>query len=234
MLWWCAQGLVSCSEPFRRLVTQGMVLGKTVKVTACQSGRFYATSVRWCASCCFAARRACCCVSLAPVRVFPCHEYVYEFAALCAYQDADSGKYLFGEEASRALVAGSGVVRWEKMSKSKGNGVEPSHIIKESGVDATRLNVLFKVAVAGSRGRGVAGSRGRGVAGSLVFALQLKLSFTYSCPCDGPCTKPGTPQHGAGVGRGYSCGPNKVDQAPGRSCRVGGGQWLRRQLCWQR
>ena len=36
-------------------------------------------------------------------------------------------------------------MRWEKMSKSKGNGVEPSRIVREVGVDATRLNVLFKV-----------------------------------------------------------------------------------------
>ncbi len=60
-------------------------------------------------------------------------------------QDAVSGKYLFGDEAQQQLKAGTGEVRWEKMSKSKGNGVEPSRIIREVGVDATRLNVLFKV-----------------------------------------------------------------------------------------
>jgi leucyl-tRNA synthetase len=35
--------------------------------------------------------------------------------------------------------------KWEKMSKSKGNGVDPTAIIKEVGVDSTRLNILFKV-----------------------------------------------------------------------------------------
>lgn len=36
-------------------------------------------------------------------------------------------------------------VKWEKMSKSKGNGVDPTSIVADVGVDATRLNILFKV-----------------------------------------------------------------------------------------
>ena len=52
---------------------------------------------------------------------------------------------MFGDAAAQALKDGKGETRWEKMSKSKGNGVEPSHIVREVGVDAARLNVLFKV-----------------------------------------------------------------------------------------
>lgn len=52
---------------------------------------------------------------------------------------------MFGDAAAQALKEGKGETRWEKMSKSKGNGVEPSHIVREVGVDAARLNVLFKV-----------------------------------------------------------------------------------------
>lgn len=35
-------------------------------------------------------------------------------------------------------------MKWEKMSKSKGNGVDPTAIISEVGVDSARLNILFK------------------------------------------------------------------------------------------
>lgn len=63
-------------------------------------------------------------------------------------QEIDTGRYILGEEAAAAVAtARPGVeVKWEKMSKSKGNGVDPTSIIREVGVDATRLNVLFKVA----------------------------------------------------------------------------------------
>ncbi|XP_065209388.1 probable leucine--tRNA ligase, mitochondrial [Planococcus citri] len=38
------------------------------------------------------------------------------------------------------------IVSWEKMSKSKHNGVEPSDVLNEYGVDTTRLFLLFSVA----------------------------------------------------------------------------------------
>ena len=63
-------------------------------------------------------------------------------------QNNVTGKYYFGDEAAKALASGDAAIemKWEKMSKSKGNGVDPSSIIRDVGVDATRLNVLFKVA----------------------------------------------------------------------------------------
>lgn len=38
------------------------------------------------------------------------------------------------------------VMAWEKMSKSKLNGVDPSEIIEEYGCDTTRLIILADVA----------------------------------------------------------------------------------------
>lgn len=71
-------------EPFRRLLTQGLVQGRTRK---------------------------------------------------CAL----TGRYLRpGEEAENVQVS------WEKMSKSKFNGVEPGSLVKEFGADCVRLAVLFK------------------------------------------------------------------------------------------
>ena len=71
-------------EPFRRLLTQGLVQGRTRK---------------------------------------------------CAL----TGKYLRpGEPAEKVAVS------WEKMSKSKFNGVEPGSLVKEFGADCVRLAVLFK------------------------------------------------------------------------------------------
>ena len=39
------------------------------------------------------------------------------------------------------------IVEWEKMSKSKHNGVDPLDVIKKYGIDAIRLFMLFKVII---------------------------------------------------------------------------------------
>jgi leucyl-tRNA synthetase len=88
-------------EPFRRLITQGMVHGKT-------------------------------CI------------------------DPDSGRFLKSDEVdlsnpSKPRIVASGkrpVITYEKMSKSKHNGVDPTTFISKYGADATRAHILFQAPVA--------------------------------------------------------------------------------------
>lgn len=58
------------------------------------------------------------------------------------YREEVSGHYLRpGED-----IKGRGIsVSWEKMSKSKYNGVDPEVIVQRYGADAVRLFMLFKV-----------------------------------------------------------------------------------------
>lgn len=89
------------AEPFKRLITQGMVHGKT-------------------------------------------------------YVDPANGKFLKPDEVdlsdpSQPKVVSSGAtaeLRYEKMSKSKHNGVDPTGFISKHGADATRAHMLFQAPVA--------------------------------------------------------------------------------------
>lgn len=88
------------AEPFRKLITQGMVHGKT-------------------------------------------------------FSDPNSGRFLKPEEIdfsdpSTPKVASSGEmakVSWEKMSKSKHNGVDPMECMRKYGTDVTRAHILFQAPV---------------------------------------------------------------------------------------
>lgn len=88
------------AEPFKRLITQGMVHGKT-------------------------------------------------------YIDPDSGRFLKPDEVdltdpNKPKVVASGKsanIAYEKMSKSKYNGVDPSEFISKYGADATRVHILFQAPV---------------------------------------------------------------------------------------
>ena len=54
------------------------------------------------------------------------------------------------EELEEQLDAGESPeldVAWEKMSKSKYNGIDPAAVVSEFGADATRLAMLFKAPV---------------------------------------------------------------------------------------
>lgn len=90
----------SVHEPFARLITQGMVHGKT-------------------------------------------------------YIDPSNGRFLRPEEVdlkdpSRPIIIASGetaAINYEKMSKSKFNGVDPTQFIAEHGADATRAHMLFQAPV---------------------------------------------------------------------------------------
>lgn len=90
----------AAAEPFRRLITQGMVHGRT-------------------------------------------------------YADPESGRFLRPDEvdlsdpaAPRVAATGAAAtVAFEKMSKSKHNGVDPSELIAKYGADATRAHMLFQAPV---------------------------------------------------------------------------------------
>ncbi|CAH1783237.1 unnamed protein product [Owenia fusiformis] len=90
-------GLVGCREPFTKLLTQGMIQGRTYQCPT--TGRY-----------------------LKPDEI--------EFKG----KDA----YVIGGD--RPLVVG-----WDKMSKSKYNGVDPQDVLSEYGVDTTRLCILSNV-----------------------------------------------------------------------------------------
>ncbi|KAG5916725.1 coenzyme A transporter [Claviceps africana] len=94
------EGRASSAEPFKRLITQGMVHGKT-------------------------------------------------------YINPDNGSFLRPDEvdlsdASNPKVVATGApakVAYEKMSKSKHNGVDPTQFIAKYGADATRAHMLFQAPV---------------------------------------------------------------------------------------
>ena len=95
------QGMVDTPEPFRQLITQGMVLGKTYKCP--ESGRY-----------------------LLPDEL--------DFSPESTSEDG------------LPLIKATGSVpnfAWEKMSKSKYNGVEPGSVVERYGADVTRLASMF-------------------------------------------------------------------------------------------
>ncbi|MGL4687484.1 MAG: leucine--tRNA ligase [Fusobacteriaceae bacterium] len=88
-------GLLSTDEPFKRLLTQGMVLGPS----------YYSEKE---------------------------NKYLYP-------EDVElKGEKAFSKKSSEELV-----VKVEKMSKSKNNGVDPEEMIVKYGADTTRLFIMF-------------------------------------------------------------------------------------------
>ncbi|XP_054638262.1 probable leucine--tRNA ligase, mitochondrial isoform X3 [Dunckerocampus dactyliophorus] len=65
------------------------------------------------------------------------------------FRRADSGQYLkreeidFTEKEPVALGGGQVEVIWEKMSKSKHNGLDPQEVVQQYGVDTVRLYILY-------------------------------------------------------------------------------------------
>lgn len=69
------------------------------------------------------------------------------------YRTKETGKYVSAKEVQKTkngqyeTLSGIPVsVRWEKMSKSKHNGVEPFELLDKYGIDTTRLLILGDVA----------------------------------------------------------------------------------------
>ncbi|MGL6169877.1 MAG: leucine--tRNA ligase [Fusobacteriaceae bacterium] len=88
-------GLLTTNEPFKRLLTQGMVLGPS----------YYSTSKN--------------------VYLYPSDVEI-------------KGEKAFDKKTNEELI-----VKVEKMSKSKNNGVDPEEMIEKYGTDTTRLFVMF-------------------------------------------------------------------------------------------
>ncbi|KAL6422545.1 hypothetical protein ACFW04_010651 [Cataglyphis niger] len=97
-----SEGLIPCREPFRQLLVQGVIMGKTYKIK--NTGQYVAEN-----------------------------ELIKE---------GDQYKTKSGE-----LV----FMNWEKMSKSKCNGVEPISLLYKYGIDTTRLLILADVAPTSTR-----------------------------------------------------------------------------------
>ena len=95
------QGMVNTPEPFKQLITQGMVLGKTYKCP--ETGRY-----------------------LLP-------------------EELDFPTDGSGEESMPSIKSTGKTpdLSWEKMSKSKYNGVEPGKVVEKYGADVTRLASMF-------------------------------------------------------------------------------------------
>lgn len=102
-------GLVKSKEPFKSLLTQGMVHGESYKHP--QSGRFIHKD-----------------------NVIVTNEGG-QIKAFTKEVDAAT------QEVTKGLQLD---VVWEKMSKSKGNGVNPDDMVKKYGADVCRLFMLFK------------------------------------------------------------------------------------------
>lgn len=92
-------GYVPVPEPFRRLLVQGMVMGRSYRVT--KTG-----------------------------------QYLKE----CDVKIVDAEKNKAEEMSTGEPV----IMRWEKMSKSKLNGVDPTDVIAEHSTDSVRLIILGK------------------------------------------------------------------------------------------
>jgi len=109
---WDSKSGPAHDEPFKRLITQGMVHGLTYSDPA--SGRF-----------------------LKPEEL--------------DFTGANCGKrFLKRTDPKKPVIKGTEIEpkrTYEKMSKSKYNGVDPSDCISKHGADATRAHILFSAAV---------------------------------------------------------------------------------------
>ena len=69
------------------------------------------------------------------------------------YRNKTTGKPIHRDALSQLEDVSDVEMTWEKMSKSKHNGIDPSDAFSEYGVDTTRLYILFKVCAGRSNAR---------------------------------------------------------------------------------
>lgn len=84
-----------------------------------------------------------------------------------SYKLKGSGRYLpesqvdlSGEQPTEIKTGALVEVQWEKMSKSKYNGVDPEDVLQQYGIDATRLCILYNVAPKSNRNWSIEEFRG--------------------------------------------------------------------------
>nr|XP_012225545.1 PREDICTED: probable leucine--tRNA ligase, mitochondrial isoform X3 [Linepithema humile]XP_012225563.1 PREDICTED: probable leucine--tRNA ligase, mitochondrial isoform X3 [Linepithema humile] len=97
-----SEGLVPSQEPFKQLLVQGVIMGKTFKIKS--TGKYVARNE--------------------------------------VMKEGKEYKTKSGEHLS---------MNWEKMSKSKHNGVDPFDVLDKYGIDTTRLLILADVAPTSTR-----------------------------------------------------------------------------------
>ncbi len=113
-------------EPFKRLLVQGMVMGRSYRVKG--TGRYLKPEeIDFSGSILSSSKQIL-------ISIF------YMFALLFK-----------GEKPVEMSTKSPLVVSWEKMSKSKFNGVEPESVWNEHGIDTTRLLILADVSPRTSR-----------------------------------------------------------------------------------
>lgn len=115
-------GLLQHKEPFKRLLVQGMVMGQSYRIKG--SGKYLSASD----------------VTIVGKDFFILHPYEYYVLIMYFIKDAKRKKAVHKTTNEPVVMA------WEKMSKSKHNGVDPDDMFNTYGVDTTRLLILADVA----------------------------------------------------------------------------------------
>lgn len=110
-------GLTPEREPFKRLLVQGMVMGRSYRIKG--TGQYVPES---------------------EVKVIGKYQCKFKFILTICNLDSKRNKAVHKDTNQPVVMS------WEKMSKSKHNGVDPSEMFKEYGIDTTRLLILADVA----------------------------------------------------------------------------------------
>lgn len=114
-------GLLPEREPFKKLLVQGMVMGRSYRLKG--TGQYLKENM----------------IEIVG-KNYTNYSGVYRSYSPLFWIDLKKNKAVTKD--SRESV----VISWEKMSKSKCNGVDPENLFKQYGIDTTRLLILADVA----------------------------------------------------------------------------------------